>query len=132
MIALRAINSACFSISLAFVSKHESYFFSFARNNKPSHVKWLSLVRCLLLRSFEQLIYTQLDLQDKVGIAITFYVLALRSSTLPISVACVQLVGYWISHSLSAYINLYVPTFTHHCVTNQYDIANVNTQRCSV
>ena len=48
----------------------------------------------LLLRSFEQLIYTQLDSQDKVGIAITFYVLALRSSTLPISVAGVQLVGY--------------------------------------
>ena len=49
----------------------------------------------LLLRSFEQLIYTQLvDQQDKVGIAITFYMLALRSSTLPISVACVQLMGH--------------------------------------
>jgi hypothetical protein len=60
MIALRAINSACFSISLAFVSKQASYFSLFARNNKPSHVNWLDLSSRPLLRSFEQLIYTQL------------------------------------------------------------------------
>ena len=70
----------------------------------------------LLLRSFEQLIYTQLvDQQDKVGIAITFYMLALRSSTLPISVACVQLMGHL---ALPIHFQpVQIHTCLHSCIT---------------
>ena len=125
--------SVCFSRSLTFTSKHTSCFLIFTRKDKPSPDKGPDLKDRLLLRSFEQLIYTQLVLQDKVGIAISFYVLALRNAPQPVSVACGLFVGLiWQSHSLSAYINLYVPTFTHHCVTNHYSVANVITHRCSV
>ena len=68
-------------------------FLIFTRKDKPSPATGPDLKDRLLLRSFEQLIHTQLVQQVKVGIAISFYVLALRNAPQPVSVACGLFVG---------------------------------------